>query len=1032
MGAIKFGSGSNKGITDDILAKVHKHENKPVLDDLNDENGVLTYRGQQIVTDENDSAILASKIIETEDRKFVNKNEKDALSGITGNIQSQLDLFRALVNESMKYKGRFNNYASMIATIPTPGKGDTVFIDNDEKADGNRTIYVYQDNAWQRAFNGQSSNGWIASNTEPTSKAVLWLDTSKTEPTLKWFNGTKWVEIAGGTSGKIPASNVVQEKDLNFVSDNAKDILGKMNEGEEGQLMYNGILLGGTAVGSLIKDDVVAVDSTYSSKKVTDLLKNKQANLGYVPEDKAKKGQANGYAPLNADAKIDDSYLRVDTHIVADSVAREALTNVKQGDFCYEVSTTEFWLYENTKWKLVSKGSSVMLGKNLLDAERNPLYDDDELDGFKPGSIWINKFTKKAFMCTDATEDNAQWELMAGEITLNIGEVIPFKLDPMSYVAEEGKFKYEIPKMNLTTDFVELSVNGHEAIKDVHYTLTEDETKTYVLLVEELTEKDYIFGEIYKHDIKKAEEQMLKSVYDSNNNGKVDIAELGERTNGFDSFKELHLYNVNDIINHEGTLYGAKRKFTSTDVIDLNDWQMIKAEPSSLVPFTTRDLVEEKDKYYVTGVQRDNINDIPNIRSNGVSNTNRIGKNETAISELKNKDKELTNRLDTLKFTSLTDTPDNIITDAFVKTNLAGNKLEYIQKPLFPVKKVIDSMEYVYESIDASQFMHMKMIEKDEATGLHKFALDAATKDLKDMPKTYEHGKLLICNGVNMKYELVDKEDLTMSKENFTEQIKLSSWTLNETTGKYEYIVNHGLDSESLIISFIDGNKVVIKDIQYQVIDANSVKLIRDEAILVKITINCALGASNGYWSHIFDISKVEFVDDSRIRLDRGYSSNKIEEMIKQYAKKSEYVSKLEASVSYAAKDSEHRHGNSAVLTKFAESSKGNLIYNGKEIITEIKPKTFEETNTASASTITEIYNAANLTDVGAVLASELLIKNTATQEDLTLLIADGDFELVNVKLKAQESQKYQLGISKNTKVSIVGKCQYKIAVSAL
>lgn len=1025
MGAINIGGGNSK--------YSHNHENIEVLKELNEKDGNLTYKGKEIFGG-SDSSILATQVIETEDRKFLNKKEKDSLVGIRENIQSQIDITKIVAEERVRFRGRFNLYKDLINTILDPAECDMAFIDNDETQEDVSTIYYYTNNKWIRIKkdSANGANGWIASNVPPTNKNLLWVDVSSPDPILKYYNGSTWTDISG--LKEVPAKKVIQEKDLRFVSDKSDAILNKMEEDSEtGLLMYNGIVIGAGSnnSGANIDDSSIAIDSTFSSFKIDALLKGKQENLGFIPESTENKGKANGYAPLNENSKIDKEFINLFNFSVTDIDARDEIQSPEYGSTCYIESTTELFVYtKQNEWLLVSKGNSINTSKYNYNGTRNPVYDDDSSEGYDIGSIWINTLTKKAFICTNAEVGNAVWELMAGAVTLNIGEIIPFKLDPLSYTIENGKYKYEIPKMNLITDYIELTVNGHEAIKDVHYTIIEDETKTYILLEELLTDKDYIFGEIYKHDIKKAEEQMLKSVYDSNDNGKVDLAEISDKSKGFISWTKETRYELGEFILKDGALYSPVIAHTSGLIFEPDKWIMLKANPFDLNDFTTNDLASTTEKTYITEEERMNVQTIPDLTNRVFQNEKNIGINERNITLLTNEKNVLKNRLDNLKFTNLKDTPNSLTPNAFLKVNKDGTNVINVSDPLFPIKSIIDSSGVKFDNIDTPKFSNMRM-ENQTEDGVFTFKLDATTFDLNDMPKKHEHGKVLVSDVNNNKYVLANKEELTMSIENFSSTILEEEWI--ESGNKFEATVFHNMASENLLVSFTNDLKIEDKTITYQVLDNKNIKVFSPERKNIKCVINCALGAGNGYWQYLMDWSKIDFVDDSRIRDDRAYSSYKLTNMLKSYALKNDYYTKTISDSKYAVKTLEHDHLNKLVLDDFNTDENGDVTFKNKRLLTEMNPLTISLEDLFDNAELTEVYDMKTIytqNNLQAVIASEILVQNTG-QDEATFQIKDGRFTLVTITLQPNEVQKYHLGISNKVKVFTKGKMMTMLTVSA-
>ena len=981
--------------------------------------------------EDKDFFILANQVIETEDRKFLNNNEKIALSGINGNIQTQLNILKLLTEEAMKFKGRYNSYSDMIKNNPKPNIGDTTFIDNDENQENASTIYYYTGTTWLRIKKDKANenNSWIASNIAPTNKNLLWIDVSQKNPSLKWYNGASWTDISG--LKEVPANIVIEETDLHFVDDRALGILNKMDEDiDTGLLTYGGIILGsGQNTGVNIDDSNIAIDTTFSSYKINDELLKKQAVLGYIPENLKNKGIANGYVPLDDNSKIDKNYLYKSHFIVPDEDSRQLITDMKEGNICYVEATTEFYIYSSNDWRILSKGDAIVLGRNQFDGERNPLNTDDNKEGYLPGSTWINKYTKKAFICTDSTPDNAQWDLMAGQVTLNIGEVIPFKIDITTVIHDENVYKYRIPAMDLSSDFVEISYNGIELILNEDYSLENGDECTYVVISSPIETTDNVFGEIYKHDLKLAEEQMLKMQYDSNNNGKVDIAELSDVAKKLPKWDSKILYKVNDMIQKNGSIYTCKIEHTSSNNFENDKWDILVSEAIDLSKFTTDDLKESENNKYVTSSEKIDISQLPSVFNKVNALSTQLSINTSNISALTSKTDTLKNRLDNFKFTSLTDTPSKLYADRFLKVNSDGTAITQIIDPRFPIKSITDSTGTRYSNIETPIFKHLEMTKK--VNDNYTFELRANATELLDMPHMHEHGKVLVSDVNNQKFVLADKEDLTMSIENFSKIIEQSDWI--EMDNAYEYVVEHNMSSEALVVSFVDELKIEDKDVTYEILDKNRIRIVSYSNKQIVCTINCSLGAGNGYWQYLMDWSKIDFVDDSKIRLDRAYSSEKLTNMLKSYAIKTDFYTRVVSDSKYANILYEHEHDNRKILDDIDIDSDGDITFKGVRLLTEMNPLTisldyiFNERDFSEIYDMNTIYKEHNLQ---AILASEILVQNISNDEAV-FKIRDGSIDLISVTLASNEVQKYHLGISNKIKVLAKGNIKTMLTVSA-
>ena len=75
-------------------------------------------------------------------------------------------------------------------------------------------------------------------------------------------------------------------------------------------------------------------------------------------EDSSNKGKADGYASLDANAKIPLSQLpdvsKQQTYIVSSPTEREALTGLITGDKCYETTTGDSYIWGGTGWLLLA------------------------------------------------------------------------------------------------------------------------------------------------------------------------------------------------------------------------------------------------------------------------------------------------------------------------------------------------------------------------------------------------------------------------------------------------------------------------------------------------------------------------------------------------------------------------------------------------------------------------------------------------------------------------------------------------------
>jgi len=97
---------------------------------------------------------------------------------------------------------------------------------------------------------------------------------------------------------------------------------------------------------------------------ITDSIKAEITNaavvaaIGFTPENVANKGAANGYASLDVNGKLliaqypDGNKARV--FVVADSVARLALTGTLEADRCFETVTGDTYIYDGAAWVIMA------------------------------------------------------------------------------------------------------------------------------------------------------------------------------------------------------------------------------------------------------------------------------------------------------------------------------------------------------------------------------------------------------------------------------------------------------------------------------------------------------------------------------------------------------------------------------------------------------------------------------------------------------------------------------------------------------
>ncbi len=107
-----------------------------------------------------------------------------------------------------------------------------------------------------------------------------------------------------------------------------------------------------------IEGEITDLDK-YTKNEVDNKLSQKQNNIGYIPENIANKGIANGYASLDSNTKIPLSQLpdtaKQQTYVVNSETERLALSSLIEGDKCFEVSTGDSYIWNGTEWLISAK-----------------------------------------------------------------------------------------------------------------------------------------------------------------------------------------------------------------------------------------------------------------------------------------------------------------------------------------------------------------------------------------------------------------------------------------------------------------------------------------------------------------------------------------------------------------------------------------------------------------------------------------------------------------------------------------------------
>lgn len=400
---------------------------------------------------------------------------------------------------------------------------------------------------------------------------------------------------------------------------------------------------------------------------------------------------------------------------------------------------------------------------------------------------------------------------------------------------------------------------------------------------------------------------------------------------------------------------------------------------------------------------------------------------------------EINDSIKNISFKNLSDVSKNLKTNTFVAINKDGEiefKDDISDKET--IKQIIDKDSTEFSNINSLKFSNLKGVLNQDNNELSLSLDKIFSTDLSDMPSVYEDNKVLVSNKNKMKYELIDIRELFNSKENYSTTITEDEWGLNdELNGKYTKVIKHDRNSIDLIVAVYDANNMnITNDFNYQLLDNNSLMLIASSPINCRVIVNCSgiSVGSGGSGSGSAIISSDMFIDDNRIRDDRAYSSKEITNILQnEYVKKNNAYTRSQCDNKFALKETEHTHSNFNTLLKLSEDNSGNILFNDKVLLTELKATTYqkhvsEETHDKELYLLIDSNSIFNMNEFKAIISSEFTIKNNIISNESTdnkeenqlhLVITDMDLTILDVFIKPSETQQYILGISPNIKVYV-------------
>lgn len=462
---------------------------------------------------------------------------------------------------------------------------------------------------------------------------------------------------------------------------------------------------------------------------------------------------------------------------------------------------------------------------------------------------------------------------------------------------------------------------------------------------------------------------------------------------------------------------------------------------TDLSMFTTQDLNDSLNRRYVTDTDKANLANLTSIVANQSTIQNTLNEVKATIpSDASSTNKlissaTLSDKINNITFFNLKDVDNAVLTNAFLTTNEDGTQVGFKSNisDLIKIKKVIDKNGDPFMEVQTLEFENLVGNQTDNHLKLSWNKL--YTTDLDDMPTmdgTVDNGKLLIADGTSLAYKLVDIKELSKDRPNFVIQISESDWIDNDGTYYYT-IIEHNLNSRGLICAAYDDLLCDIKTITFKILDDQRIELHHNNPINCAVVINCSqgtVGYGNGTGSGVV---AGDFIDDTKPRADKTYSSQKIEnDLTTLYAKKTAVYDKMQADAKFALKSNEHIHTNKTVLDNFSEDDKKNLLYKGNRIITELKADTYilnfvSHESQIALDVLIDTNNVFLANNYMAIMQQEFTIKNnnpkTGTDEDnkkenqVHLVVTDNTLVLLDVYIEPEDTQKYLLGISPNIKV---------------
>lgn len=1057
---------------------------KYIIDGAPDSLNTLNELAQALGNDNNFATTVLNKIGETYTKVETDNAINQAISSMpvqdplpdkTGNANKVLSVkpdetgyewTEAATGAGLYFKGTLAKF-SQIGALGTPQDGWFVSITTDETDQNNKNMYVYKNSTWVKLTDKQ----FIASSMPPNNTNILWIDLSAASPLLKWHNGTTWVPLSSGGGGTVKQFQVFapntnyQHGDIvlynnslfyakaSFLSGTAFDpndwtlTAGDMSRAVYDQ-DYDGIV--DMAEHALIAD--VALE--------TDLIQTWKQNTSYTI------GQQLVYLS-NIYTVISDftSGTTFDTiHLDLTATGHHNQILDKQGG-----DGTNFYHLGSVPYNVVN---------NFTESFNMPTYKGTVLGDMRK-SVYdsnLNGIVDKAETLVGLTASMTELNYMVGSRSS-----IQSQIDSISHGMVFKGFVNTYADLMAITGSVQgdtMIVNADENNGGAKTFYTRGASSWTYLGPFTVTTRDFsvspldvglestgIYTENRIDPLIARKSDMHThanlSLLDSYTQTDVDLADAVLKKHSHANMPLLSQYNQTnaDIANAVSKTHDHLNKSTvdgfSTDSLGNLLWNGAPIQAggtgsgggiSDLSAFNTADLAETTNKRYVTDAEKTNIGLIPSITSNQTVTNNKVndilGKIPTDASStnLLVSTSTFNSKITALKFTDLADVNHTAINNAFVVTDGTG-KVTYRSNisNLINIQRITDKKGSIFSGVPYLKFSNL--IGSLGSDGTVTLSNDNMyTTNLLDMPTTFVDGNVLVANASLMKYELKDIESLTNSKENFAINIAQTDWYYDASNNIYTKLIVHSLGSQNLVISSFSSVGDSINNMTYHIMDNNQVTVKCTTNPSCRVIINCSQGVSgNGTGSSggTYTVTALDFIDDTRVRNDKTYSSQNIMDILtNQYALKTNVYLKAECDARYAPMENSHGHANILTLDKISEDLSGNMYFAGKKIITELQPRTISGSWVGEDYLdLTEIMNVNDVfitNNLSAILGTDFTIKNNMPsinevedakfENQLHIVAVDGTLVILDVYVPPQSTQKYLLGISPNIKINVQGK----------